>query len=239
MENKLLFNYIDEDQIDEDLICCVCHQPFVNPKQHIDCGNVFCHGCIQQVKNCPLCRKQLNGQLSPVPKMITRKLDDIEVICPDCNEIKKRADLENHVANCAKECSIGCKQKIKPIDLKSHEGECPEKIVCCPAVDVMCPWTGKRVNREIHFAYCLYSQLRPAFTILLIKIAKLENQNEYLMNQINAKPSKTTQYNIYFAANAQLPLNDPRVQMSGHNSYIVTIQCVGNIINCKSSSHVL
>jgi len=96
------FKYVSEDKIDEDLKCCVCSEAFQNPKLHNDCQNVFCQGCIMKLSECPLCRKAIGeSNLSPVAKMITRKLDELEVYCPDCNKVQKRGDLKSHLEKCS------------------------------------------------------------------------------------------------------------------------------------------
>src|SRR5438128_2358324 len=80
------------------------------------------------------------------------------------------------------ECSIGCKQLIKPKERHKHEDECLAKIVYCPAKDIMCNWTGPRANVATHSAECLYQRLRPAHAFVTFcnkqekKIEELENR---------------------------------------------------------------
>src|SRR4051812_21156583 len=49
------FHYVALDGVDDELLCSVCTDPFVNPVVH-DCGNTFCRACVTQTTVCPLCR---------------------------------------------------------------------------------------------------------------------------------------------------------------------------------------
>ncbi len=70
---------------------------------------MFCQACIPQLKECPECRQQFHsGNLLPVPKYVTQKLDELTVRCPDCREVKKRGDLKAHLEGCAKCIMIIC-----------------------------------------------------------------------------------------------------------------------------------
>lgn len=34
------------EEIDEDLLCAICHNVFVDPKEITSCGHIFCSSCI-------------------------------------------------------------------------------------------------------------------------------------------------------------------------------------------------
>ncbi len=45
----------------DDLKCLICHEVARDPKQHEDCGKLFCEKCIEKYgkdKPCPNCRKK-------------------------------------------------------------------------------------------------------------------------------------------------------------------------------------
>jgi hypothetical protein len=94
---------VDEDSIDPELLCAVCHCPFVQPVAHSMCNNMFCSSCIdgqQQVtdlhsctvftfEKCPLCRKLLTkDSLSTGPRPILNILDKLKVFCPSCSNVR-------------------------------------------------------------------------------------------------------------------------------------------------------
>ncbi len=105
MENDIISNrpdYVDEDKIDQDLICAICSCPFEDPVVH-SCGNTFCRICINLVVNsqCPLCRGALTEKnFSIVNTAFKRMLGALEVRCPLCRKTLKRDTLESHVASC-------------------------------------------------------------------------------------------------------------------------------------------
>ena len=46
---------------DDGLKCLICHEVARDPKQHEDCGKLFCEKCIEKYgvrKPCPYCRKE-------------------------------------------------------------------------------------------------------------------------------------------------------------------------------------
>ncbi|PSN43992.1 Ligand of Numb protein X 2 [Blattella germanica] len=69
-----VYDYVDE--VDEDLTCHICLQPFVTPLD-IPCGHTFCGPClnnylrVQQL--CPIDRKPLTSQLCTPSSIVLRK----------------------------------------------------------------------------------------------------------------------------------------------------------------------
>ena len=69
-----LYNYVDE--VDEDLMCQICLQPFVQP---IDtpCGHTFCHVCMHNYLKvnpmCPLDRKPLNEMTCSPSNLVLKR----------------------------------------------------------------------------------------------------------------------------------------------------------------------
>ena len=74
-----IYKYVEEDSIDETLICSICASPFVEPLFHVDCGNTFCKQCLQNLQNCPLCRNKLSTVIPP-PKVLQSQLEKLKVI---------------------------------------------------------------------------------------------------------------------------------------------------------------
>ena len=68
------YNYVGE--VDEDLMCQICLQPFVQP---IDtpCGHTFCHVCIHNYLKvnpmCPLDRKPLNEMTCSPSNLVLKR----------------------------------------------------------------------------------------------------------------------------------------------------------------------
>src|SRR4051794_11898312 len=92
------YDYIDT--IENDLICSICLNAFIQPVIHNECENMFCKKCVKNLDKCPLCRKQiLAGNITyTIARFITNKLNDLEVYCPiDNRHIIKRRDLKKHI----------------------------------------------------------------------------------------------------------------------------------------------
>ncbi|MCJ1453123.1 hypothetical protein MMC28_003468 [Mycoblastus sanguinarius] len=95
---------------DPNLMCAICHSPFVNPVR-LECEHVFCQRCLNQAMrmqgyydhiNCPACRRRIDRlTIVPVPKILSHILDDLPVKCPlsseGCLEEMPRASVQQHV----------------------------------------------------------------------------------------------------------------------------------------------
>lgn len=65
------YTYVDEDEINPDLKCIICHQPLMKPFCGKQYGHTFCSKCInkwlKKYSSCPSCRKD-----TPFDPVITR-----------------------------------------------------------------------------------------------------------------------------------------------------------------------
>lgn len=117
---------------DHNLMCAICHCPFVAPVR-LSCEHVFCQRCVNQAFNhqslysrsCPSCRRTMDlPSINPVPKILDRILDDLLVRCPlraeGCLEEMPRCQLQDHLdkycpfheVDCpCKECSLTVQRK--------------------------------------------------------------------------------------------------------------------------------
>ncbi|KAL9097067.1 MAG: hypothetical protein Q9165_001031 [Trypethelium subeluteriae] len=79
---------------DPNLICPICHSPFVEPTQ-LSCEHIFCGSCIAQtwaaqagrLKSCPQCRARVGtGNVLPngrgVSRVVVAMLEELRVRCP-------------------------------------------------------------------------------------------------------------------------------------------------------------
>ena len=115
---------------DENLMCPICHSPFVNPVR-LRCDHLFCRECLStalgnQLKDthsCPSCRAVMEDDSGlPMPRVVLRMLEELKVKCPNqfwgCQDVVARGFIEHHVEKyCGFEevdCSLdGCSLKIR------------------------------------------------------------------------------------------------------------------------------
>lgn len=98
---------------DHNLMCAICYCPFVNAVR-LPCEHVFCLRCVNDAMkisgigfrpssvNCPSCRRMTHAsEITSMPKILDRMLDDLMVRCPlkdeGCNEQVQRCDVQQHV----------------------------------------------------------------------------------------------------------------------------------------------
>lgn len=145
--------------IDHNLLCAICHCPFVLPVK-LDCDHYFCQTCLDQamihqprlIRCCPTCRRKTSGASMPVARIIHHILDELKVRCPlyslGCTDEMTRGSVQNHVDRyCAYsevECpSEDCLLTIERKDLGANR--CFHHIILCQDC--------KRVFRERDLEY--------------------------------------------------------------------------------------
>jgi len=173
------FVYMNEDSIDENLICEICARPFIDPIEHVMCGHTFCLLCVQGQRKCPQCRKETdeNSMRPVISRALLRPLGELRVKCSTCKKYFARTELAKHVQKCPTDCPFGCNDKVMPEDYVEHEKKCPGKVLACPAADLNCTWNGPRRELEAHLNGCIPNQLG---TI----IRGLQEQSQQAQNQI-------------------------------------------------------
>ena len=125
-KNDKTFEYIDES-IDEDLLCCICLEPFENGVSHSLelCRNCFCKNCLSKVSRCPLCRETLNKKdITLIPRLVQNSINSLKVKCKSCDEITSRKEFDTHICNdinVKQETLEFKREKINEYDLPPHE----------------------------------------------------------------------------------------------------------------------
>ena len=111
-----LFEYVNEDEIDEELLCPVCLDPFEDGVTHnIDlCRNCFCRSCILPLKDCPLCRESVSeNELTPIPRLVYNAVNKLKVTCKTCSIETVRGEFASHLCSGEKESKKESNIEIK------------------------------------------------------------------------------------------------------------------------------
>ena len=77
--DKITMNYFDyRDEVDEDMTCQICLQPFVEPLD-TPCGHTFCRACLLSYLKvnpmCPLDRKPLNEMVCQPSNLVLKRYE--------------------------------------------------------------------------------------------------------------------------------------------------------------------
>ena len=133
----MTYTYINEDQIDVELKCTICDDPFQSPMNCKICGNTYCQECIMkwmgQQLSCPSCREMGNLFLPVISRVVLNQLNRLLVQCTLCQQTNiQRSNINDHIS-----CT------------------CPKQTVNCTD---NCGWKGFRENLQEHLITCRQNQ---------------------------------------------------------------------------------
>ncbi|KAI8380395.1 hypothetical protein BD560DRAFT_388136 [Blakeslea trispora] len=151
------------DSVNDNLICCICQTPFIEPVIST-CGHTFCQHCIfQALESSPLCpidRNHLSTKdVVPAAKIISNMVNELLVYCPrqeqGCPHIGQRQYIESHLkhdclyimASCELE---ECKELLLRKDLPRHAETCKYRVLQC----TMCKENMCSYELEDHYEHC-------------------------------------------------------------------------------------
>ncbi|KAI8088699.1 uncharacterized protein BX664DRAFT_295992 [Halteromyces radiatus] len=151
------------DNVNSNLVCCICQYPFVNPLVS-PCGHTFCETCIYQAldscSQCPIDRSPLClPDLEPAVKIIVNMVNELLIYCPrkerGCDFIGQRQYMEHHMNNdCLyvfQSCQLQeCQELILKKDLHSHVSTCKYRETVCK----MCKKKMPAFELEDHYKLC-------------------------------------------------------------------------------------
>lgn len=170
------YEYINENDIDDELKCVICKQPYECPVSLSICNHTFCKKCISlwllQNPTCPICRNSSCEQSSYVPintRIVLNQLDRLHVQCLLC--------YETNIQRC---------------NWKNHKKQCSRRIVSCPSADIQCPWKGPRDALSIHLNNCIYQQIRPVIYDLANEMKLTRIKQIELKHKINVFEKQVT-----------------------------------------------
>ncbi|CAF3435405.1 unnamed protein product, partial [Rotaria socialis] len=181
MISNSLYEYIDKESIGSDLICLLCHNPFIDPTV-TQCGDTYCRQCIEKyMRNGSHCPSQSCNQLLSTDHLIPPShnfisiLDKLKVRCQLCEKTNiNRGTFDEHIKT-----------------------SCPECILDCPGKNIGCQWFGSRNEHDEHTKTCLYEKLRRMGDILYrvienqsLDIEKLQKQTEQQTTEIGQQKTK-------------------------------------------------
>lgn len=194
------YEYMDDVNVDSELICIICKKPFAEPIA-TPCDHTFCRECLhpwleKKKKSCPTCRYAIKSidQCTQVNRPLRNMLNRLRVKCSTCGQ----TDL--------------LKESFHDHTNKS----CPKQSVVCPAANIKCPWKGVREDLAQHQSGCPYEALRPLLTDLIRTNEQLTKDNQQLTNEVNQLSEQKSKANaqINELANKLSTLNNGNYDVS-------------------------
>ena len=151
------YSYMNEDEIDPELFCAICQQPYEEPVRSQRCQHMFCQkwilaACLNEQDRCPICRLDASEddyQLVYSQNLLNR-LDCLLVSCDACQ-------MEN----------------IRRKDFPSHTKNCSEWIWVCPYANLGCDWQGKQAPLVNHQRQCRFRPNSFIYTYLRANLVYL------------------------------------------------------------------
>jgi len=121
------------DNVNEDLICIVCHHVILNAVNP-PCGHIFCSACLARCLNikqrCPVCRRPIHiGEINE-NAFISLKISGLKIKCKKCSIVtlvgNNGLTFLTHVGSCCNtmvECNL-CKTVLPFKDIALHRENC-------------------------------------------------------------------------------------------------------------------
>ncbi|KZT70910.1 hypothetical protein DAEQUDRAFT_810205 [Daedalea quercina L-15889] len=109
------YNYVDVPN--QNLVCCICRSPFIDPCTTRTCCHTFCYECIARAiaisAQCPVDRCSLSIQdLAPADPLIRNLVDELVVECPQkdtgCSHTCQRILLPAHLKDSCRYVKVPC-----------------------------------------------------------------------------------------------------------------------------------
>ncbi|KAI8366079.1 uncharacterized protein BYT42DRAFT_540711 [Radiomyces spectabilis] len=158
-----LRNLTYTDNINANLICCICQSPFIDPVIS-PCGHTFCRTCICKALEtsdiCPIDRSALSlSELQPAVKIVCNMVNELSVYCPraeqGCEYTGQRQLIQGHLkhdclytlAACQQE---ECKELVLKKDIHRHAETCKYRRAQCN----MCKKHMRAFELEDHHKLC-------------------------------------------------------------------------------------
>ncbi|KAG8906672.1 hypothetical protein FRB99_006373 [Tulasnella sp. 403] len=190
--NSAQYTYVD--QINSNLVCCICRTPFIDPAVTTTCSHTFCRECIASAlevnPQCPVDRSLLTiQQLQPAATIVRNLVDELLVECPHaavgCGLTCQRQLLLNHLASDCQyvqvQCSQeGCSHAVLRKDLGQHAEDCIHRLVECQA----CGRDVKLAEMN-HLASCPYEAIKGFFAVHVVREKALEVENAELRRRVD------------------------------------------------------
>ena len=96
------------DDVDEELMCSICVDPFLDPVVLSGCEHSFCAPCLKdwlfQNQSCPSCRAEIAvhdpSSVAPAARLVRNLVDKLVVVCPEdgCEHQCVRSSMTAHLA---------------------------------------------------------------------------------------------------------------------------------------------
>ncbi|CAF1336502.1 unnamed protein product [Rotaria magnacalcarata] len=131
--STLYYTYVNEDQIDVELLCIICNEPYQSPVNCLRCGQTLCERCYytweKQHLTCPFCRQAGSLYVPVITRIVLNQLNRLNVQCILCQQTNiKRGNFFDHITY-----------------------SCPKQIIICTG---KCGWKGHREKLENHLIRC-------------------------------------------------------------------------------------
>ncbi|XP_071958403.1 E3 ubiquitin-protein ligase RNF166-like [Antedon mediterranea] len=130
------------DKEEDEFTCAICLEIYIKPVK-IQCGHVFCTGCISDDSQlaspkCSLCREVYNPVKTRKDKELEKKMDKTKRNCSGCQKKFSLSKLNVHMSTCAKLAVNSGLHQFQPIAKTNQKHEVVNRST------FKCPYCGAR-----------------------------------------------------------------------------------------------
>jgi hypothetical protein len=219
------YEYMNENEIDDELKCVICRQPLQSPVSLPTCNHTFCKKCIEKwlerAHTCPTCR-EVNSNRCQYHSAFYRPSQKVSYV-----EINTRIVL-NQLNRLPVRCLLCNETNIQRCNYQNHEKTCSKKIVLCPADDIKCTWKGPRDELTIHLDTCPFQKLRPVIDELKDELkstkTELKNSVALLESKVNFLLQLVNKGNL-MSQECAMPMNECKYKVTNMPNFKIRFRC--------------
>jgi len=196
---------MEEDEIDDMLLCVVCKNILQEPRECSDCRVNFCRSCVDERKKkevlaCPGCNFE-GFETCKTHPYVLNELKKLKVACENkakgCKEKVPWREVNQHRFEClyqTLECpNFGCNGQYLRKDYGAHEK-------CCEFRDLSCEQCGFKIMKENNGEKSVHScaqSTQAKFKQLETRVTNLKDKMKYHAAELGKNMHKVSKYVRY------------------------------------------
>ncbi len=182
-----MYEVIEGETHDEEIICCICLDPLLGPLFLDSCEHMFCTRCLrpngERGGPCPQCRRPWSvDSLRDPPRLVMNMLARVRAKCLTCDTVVLRDSFNKHWEDeCPVPCPLQCGEQLARSAMTEHQFSlCVNRQIRCRGTELGCQVVDLSRNTHAHELDCLVLKMAPVLAPLYKEIRMLRERVQEL-----------------------------------------------------------